>query len=116
MRFRKLKIVTCPVAEKDHALSVRQYAHTMHRPQTICVAEAFWALPERHFFALLAHELGHVLAAEAGLESTEKEADQAAEKYFGIKILYKETRYGHRLQTLEPEDVVIVKESYEVGS
>lgn len=96
----KLDIHICRVAQKHHDRSLRQYAHVLHHPGKICVAEEFWLLSEKHLLGILAHEVGHVLAHDDGLASTEAQADAAALMQLGIKIHYKDSIYGERLQYL----------------
>ncbi len=86
----------CSRADKEHEVATRQYAHVHHRPHTICVAEAFDALPESHQRGLLAHEIGHLLLGPGA--HTEVEADAAVLRALGVRVRYKDTRWGKRLQ------------------
>lgn len=99
MRSR-VAIIQCSLAQRDHARAKRQYAHTHHFTDTICVCREFWALPLSHITGILAHELGHLLAP--GDEHSEEEADNAFTEKFGIFISYRNTPYGARLQFLPP--------------
>lgn len=110
MKGMRLRIVNCALAEKDHRRSKRQYAHTLHKPNAICVAESFWDLPDSHFYGILAHEIGHVIAAKKGLDSEEHEADDAANEEFGILIRYRSTEHGKELEYLTKEDVQRVRD------
>lgn len=110
----RLHIAPCPVAEHDHKKSKRQYAHALHRPKTICAAADFWGLPLGHLYGVLAHEIGHVLAKEAGLSSTEYQADQAIEE-LGILIGYVSTeKYGKDLEWLSAADRAKFEELFDL--
>lgn len=93
-----LKLKICKVADKDHKESLRQYAHVYHKKDVICVAPSFFRLPLEHQTGLIAHEVGHLLAGES--EDREYKADEAANSFFKIKIKYKDSPYGERLQYL----------------
>lgn len=98
----------CRAADEDQKLSDRQYAHTFHYSKVICIAGAWIALPINHEMAVIAHEVGHLLAGKA--DHTEKEADRIANKFFGIRIRYIDTIYGDHLQHLSLEDTMNVWE------
>lgn len=91
----------CPRADADHRRRRRQYAHVGHRAGVICVAGAFTRLPWRHRAGLLAHELGHLALGDRA--HSERDADRAARQLFGLRVGYRDTRWGRRLQTLEQE-------------
>lgn len=100
------EILLCRVAEKEHAKSKRQYAHTFHRTgmnqePVICVCQEFWELPPEHFYGLLAHELGHIIA---GQNRGEAAADIAFYKRYGITVRYKDSLFGKDLQYLDEND------------
>ncbi len=96
-----VRVQPCPRAEREHRRSRRQYAHVFHAPPPIvCAARAFWALPARHQVGVLVHELGH-LALGPGHPGGERAADAEARRRFGVRIRYRDTRWGRRLQTLE---------------
>jgi hypothetical protein len=108
----RVKIRLCKVANADHRLSHRIYAHTYHYPDTICCASAFQDLPDKHLYAILAHEVGHLIT---GPEAGEFQANQEANRYFKIKIRYKpQTRYGINLQVLSPEHIQKVIDALDV--
>ncbi|MEM4360122.1 MAG: hypothetical protein QXT45_06300 [Candidatus Bilamarchaeaceae archaeon] len=93
----------CSLADKDHKEYKRQYAHTHHKgPNVICVAKDFWGLPLNHFAGLLAHEMGHILMGEK--YHPEYMADKAANKFFGIRIKYKDSQHGEFLQYLNEHE------------
>jgi len=91
----KIPIRHCQLADEEHAHSQRQYAHVFHR-QCICVADAFFDLPRRHQRGLMAHELGHLLQGDR--RHSEADADHAVHQMLGIKVRYRDSRYGRRLQ------------------
>jgi hypothetical protein len=102
----KFKLLNCLVANRDHTKSKRQYAHSLHVEGVICVCSAFWDLPDKFFFGILAHEIGHMYAAEAGLESTEEEADMMAEQQLDVTIRYTSSvKYGDALEFLTDADI-----------
>ena len=100
--MRAFVVEHCPAADEEHRKSKRQYAHVFHRPQVICVARAFEGLPNRLQIAILLHEAGHLLAGPRGGEDA---ANQAAKRYSGVTISYRDSRYGDSLEWIRPEDV-----------
>lgn len=78
--------MACPLADKDHAEAERFYAHTFHKPKTICVATAFAGLPPEHQIGILLHEFGHLFGG-----MNEAEADLWVQKVLGIDIDYVNT-------------------------
>lgn len=91
----------CPIADREHELAERYYAHTYHRSGVICVARAFYRLPHTHYWAILAHEAGHLLA---GPDGDELDADLMAEDFFQITMGHTTTEYGEDLQTVSLTD------------
>jgi hypothetical protein len=87
----------CQKAEKEHEKSQRQYAHTFHYPDTVCVCSALWELPKKHRDAILLHEIGHLIV---GKDGTEAEANKAIEEVTGKKIHYVHSSYGQHLEIL----------------
>ncbi len=79
-----IKIRHCREVDTDHKRSCRQYAHTYHYKNTICVADAFYDLPVSYQLGLVAHEIGHILVGK--VTHKEQEADKKANMFFGIKI------------------------------
>lgn len=69
---------------------------------TICVAPKLTQQARHRIEGLMAHEFGHaVLMLLGDFEHTERDADNAAEQVFGLRIFYDEddvqsTRYGRR--------------------
>lgn len=107
----KIKIRICPIADKDHKISKRNYAHVFHHKNTICVAEEFKILPIEYWSGILAHEIGHLLTGMKGCNKFEDiECEIAADKAFtkksGIKILYKDSSYGKSLQCIDKKDIM----------
>jgi predicted acetyltransferase len=93
----------CREADKEHNKSRRQYAHTYHHHNVICVADAWLDLPLENQLAIVAHEVGHILVNST--DHTEQEADKTANKFFKIRIRYENTnRYGNRLQYVSFKD------------
>lgn len=102
-----IKLRHCREVDEDHKRSCRQYAHTYHYKDTICVAKAFDKLPIQHKLGLIVHEVGHILVGKANHK--ESQADREANKYFGVRILYKDSKYGKRLQYLDKEHKYIIR-------
>jgi len=96
----------CKEADKEHNYSCRQYAHTYHYNNIICVAKEWFNLPLKNQMGLIAHEVGHLLVNKK--HHKEQEADRQANKFFGIKVRYKTFRYGRRLQYLNNRDLILV--------
>jgi len=90
----------CPQAQDEHGRSRRQYAHTFHLYNSICVADAFDSLPDEHKAAILLHELGHLVA---GPRASEAEADSVVEEITGVKIWYVDSPYGDQLQYVDSD-------------
>jgi hypothetical protein len=87
----------CRDAEQEHRKDERQYAHTFHYANTICVCRAFWDLPKSYRDGVLLHEIGHLLV---GPEGTEQEATRAAEDVFKARIDYVDSPYGRSVERL----------------
>jgi hypothetical protein len=57
-----VKFAFCPLADRHHAKSWRQFAHTNHRVYTVCFAKAAERdLTDEEILGISAHELGHVV-------------------------------------------------------
>lgn len=98
----KYYIKECQVANIEHELSKRQYAHVNHHEDNIiCIANAIWSLPDSHLLGVLAHEVGHLISGGG-----EKAADNIMLKKYGIKIQYASTDYGDNLQYLNAASAV----------
>lgn len=95
-----VKIRECPLADREHTISRRQYAHTYHRANTICVARAYSRLPMEFKLGILFHELGHLLGAVDELE-----ADRLAEKAFGVRIERVDSKHGEWLECLAAQNL-----------
>lgn len=101
----KYKVKTCEGVEKEHRKSKRQYSHVLHRKNTICITPQLLNLPLIFLTGVLAHEIGHILQVEFNLKDlSEKGADRAFEKKFGIRIFRIDSTYGDDLQYLSPSD------------
>lgn len=99
----------CRLADKEHRHSLRQYAHVHHvKDNVICIAEAWADLPISNMMGLIAHEVGHLLMGET--DHSEDEADDAGNKFFRVKIKYRDDRYGDSLQYLSHYDMLRVYE------
>lgn len=85
----------CKEAEREHERSQRQYAHTFHHGDIICLCHAFWDLPPAYRDGILLHEAGHLLVGPGG---SEQEATQAAEEWFDVPIRYVDSPYGKSLE------------------
>jgi hypothetical protein len=96
----------CKQADHEHKRSKRQYAHTYHHEDVICLSEAFQDLPVQHYWAIFAHEIGHLIA---GYEGDERAANRAANKHFKIKILYRDSKFGKRLEVVSKKDAIKIE-------
>ena len=104
----KIKLKICPQADREHKLSKRQYGHTFHYPNKICVCRAFYRLPENHSYAIIAHEIGHILG---GKNETEEWVDRISNQWFGIKIKYVDSyQWGDQLEWISKREVKRIKE------
>jgi hypothetical protein len=98
----KYRVKHCPLADDEHKKSRRQYAHTFHRKNTICTADAFEDLPEENQLGILLHELGHL---EAGAQRRgEAAANDAILQNTGIRVEYKDSPHGRRLERIADKD------------
>lgn len=88
----------CKGAEAEHRRNRRQYAHTYHYADTICVCRALWELPKSYRDGILLHEIGHLLA---GPDGGEADANQAAREVLGTQIEYEDSPYGRKLERLK---------------
>lgn len=103
-----IKIRHCKEVNADHKRSCRQYAHTYHYKNTVCISESFWGLPVSYKLGLIAHEIGHILVGK--INHKEQEADKQANRFFGIKVLYRDSVHGKRLQYLNKKDRTVIEE------
>ena len=102
--FDRITLRHCFFANKEHRESKRQYMHTFCPNQdygAICYAKAINGLPIKHIKGLILHEIGHILADDKGMISTEKQADRMALNIFDVKVKYKDTPYGKHLQYVD---------------
>ncbi len=94
------------MANADHDLKWRQFAHTGHKPGVVCFAEdAEEELTDGEIRGISAHELGHVLADKMALpahtqmskesrvrektpKKVQEEADGIARWIFGLPLYY----------------------------
>lgn len=76
----------CSEAEDDHANNERIFAHTLHLPRTICVAQAFEDLKDGHKLGIILHEFGHLYGGR-----DEGAADLWVDEELGIDIDYVDT-------------------------
>lgn len=94
-----ITIKLCKKADEEHAESKRQYAHTFHKEKVICVARAFFKLPEDFQQGIIIHEIGHLFGAE-----TEKGADRIGKNAVGIGVQIERVNskaFGRNLQRAE---------------
>lgn len=101
MAPRLFRLVHCPLADREHEQSRRQYAHVFHRQGVVCVADAFADLPHEHQLGIALHEVGHLIA---GRHASERAATRAIEDASGIPVDYVDSRYGRRLERISPRD------------
>ncbi len=89
-RLNGLLLATCSETEKEHQLSPRQYAHTGHKKNTICICEAFAELSDEFSLGILVHEIGHAVALAypdlIAEDHSEDEANYIGELATGIKV------------------------------
>jgi hypothetical protein len=97
-----MKLKHCTLADADHRRERRYYAHVLHRPDCICICKAFANLPDEHAYAILLHELGHLI--DVG-EEDELAVDKLAAEKFNIPIRRVSSRYGRNLEYIEPKYV-----------
>jgi hypothetical protein len=109
--FQPFVFKVCADADRDHEKSLRQYAHVgPHGDNVICVAAAFLDLPREHRDALVAHEIGHLIAYPDGSEAA---ADAAFKVLTGVTIRYKDGPHGDCLQWLTPKDSKVLEGVFE---
>lgn len=100
-KLRRLRVRHCRLADQDHAASRRSYAHVGHRPNTVCVAHAYWGLPYSYQLGIFWHEVGHLLLSRRPVHS-EVQADERVREEFGIRVRYRDGPYGEGLQWVAP--------------
>lgn len=108
--MKKIKILQCELADEEHRKAKRQYAHTYHHKNVICLAWAWRNLTFNQFWAIMAHEFGHLLA---GYEGSERDANRAANEFFGVKILYRDSAQGKHLETVSTRDGWKIKRRFD---
>lgn len=85
----------CELAQREHGESKRQYAHVFHRDNVICVCFDFLTVPKHYRQGIIWHEIGHLLV---GPEGSEQDANEAVYQEFGIRIKYRNSKYGKNLE------------------
>jgi S-adenosylmethionine hydrolase len=101
-----IKVLHCSEADAEHRKAKRQYAHTFHLRNVICVASAWINLPEEWKYGILLHEIGHL---GAGQDASERSANKDVKEYIGVKIHYRDGKYGNRLESIKRSDVSFVE-------
>ena len=82
---RKIKVMWCALADKEHRKRQRQFAHTYHKKNMICLARAIMGLPLHNIQGIIWHELGHLVIGPKG---SEEAANRKAKKLCGHQIKY----------------------------
>jgi len=84
-----------------HRRNPRRYAQVLPgRVPRFEFAAQVLALPREHQLGLIAHEIGHVLAAQRDPQHSEQDADRAAHAALGARIAYDRRWPGKGLQRL----------------
>jgi len=104
-KLKRVKHRFCPLADMEHNLHRRQYAHTycndpkltpeekelVKRRQLVCWAHAMKSLPAHRVAGICLHEIGHLLAGPHDQDSRftqEMAADVAVLGALGVEIKY----------------------------
>ncbi len=91
-----MRVKVCGKADKEHKQSKRQYAHTNHYPNTICISLAFYSLPLKIKLGIILHELGHLMG-----EKNEDKADDIIHRAFDITIYRVDNiKFGENLESI----------------
>lgn len=106
--MKKVKVALCRMAETDHACSARAFAHVFHLKDTICVAPAFYDLPDTFKTGILLHELGHMSYSKEE-EHSEFEADTMGFLLSGVAIERRRYHSARHLEYVKPSDLAKVK-------
>jgi hypothetical protein len=96
------RVEICPVADTEHLKSKRQYAHTYHHDNVICVANAFCGLPLENRAGIMLHEVGHLVA---GPKAGEKKTNDVIEQKTGVRIDYRDGVGGKQLEWISQSDL-----------
>src|SRR5271157_5521159 len=108
-------IEICPLAEKEHKKSHRQYAHTLHFDNTICISKELLELPFGYVCGLILHEFGHLNLQD--IQHEELDADLAGGSLAGVVIERRSTdSYGEYLEHVRESDLEKAKEYIEENS
>jgi hypothetical protein len=100
-----IKVRLCKQVQREHKDSCRQFAHTFHLKNTICVCPEFYVLPSTFQVGILLHELGHQALGEAELAHTEEDADRTAFYISGIHIQRRSYHEARNLEAVRQADV-----------
>lgn len=103
-----IKIKICKQANEEHKASIRQYAHTGHYKNVICVANAIVDLPMNYMIAIILHEIGHLKSGGGEIQ-----ANNWVLRKCGIRIMYKDSEYGNNLEYISNDEVY---EGYVIAS
>ena len=103
----KVEVRFCELADRDHRLKWRQFAHTGHESHVVCFARAAEdELTDEEILGMSAHELGHIVGTRLRYpehmksrprsrgtpKAVQEEADRIAREVFGFESL----RYNRR--------------------
>lgn len=97
------KLVQCPEADREHAASWRQFAHTNHHDHSICYSGALEDLEDGWKLGIIAHEFGHVMAIGLDIRHTEEDANRFGGVIVGTRVSF---RGPHRLEWAEPMGIL----------
>jgi len=95
--------IGCPIAEREYLKKWRQVAHTNHYDDVICCCHNLGTLPLKTVLGVLAHEFGHIAAANAWNDSCEANANAAAYEFFGLTVHY--SNDAQQLEYLDEGDI-----------
>jgi len=99
----RVRMAYCPLADREHRKSWRQFSHACHRKDVVCWARASGKdLADPEIDGIAAHEIGHVIGDSLefrrhrasrgrgkGDRATEMEANFIA-RMFGVELYYNE--------------------------
>jgi len=95
----------CQLAELDHRLKKRVYAHSLHYPNIICICKAILDIPIPYFLGIILHEVGHCIAWQIIGNHSEKQANEVIKQMHDIEIEYRDNVWGDKLERIKPYEI-----------
>ncbi len=103
MTTTKIPVRYCKEVTADNARNPRNLAHVGHYRNAVCVAPALFEFPPNYVYAVLLHELGHMV--KAGKPHSERDADQLGGALARVRIIRRAWRAARWVEYVSNADL-----------